>query len=92
MNLTPKKDFLEKKEWARMHADLVVHPNFREAVNASLIDMVLALPDTTSPTDAAANYHKIQGAKEFINRLLNIAEMNKSLPPSPTVNLDHKAR
>lgn len=92
MNLTPKKDFLAKKEWATIHRDLVAAPNFREALNAALLEQVLALPQTTNSEAAAAAYHSIMGARQFVTHLLNIAEQAKSAPEPLPTNLDHTIR
>lgn len=88
MNLTPKKDFQGKKQFADAHRELVVSTQFREALNASLLEYVSSVSGSP-PEDAAANYYRIQGAREFVQVLLNIAEQAKS-PPSPLpTNLDH---
>ena len=92
MTLTPKKDFLEKKVLADAHRDLVVSTKFREALNAALLDQIMAMPVTLDPVAAAAAYHSIMGAREFITHLLSIAEMPKSPPTTPPANLDHTIR
>lgn len=89
MNLTPKKDFQEKKQFADAHRDLVVSTPFREAINAALIAHVLSLPSTADPI---ASYHQIVGARDFIHHLLNIAEQPKSAPTTPLANLDHSIK
>jgi len=89
MNLTPKKEFLEKKVLADAHRDLVVSARFREALNAALLDYVVSMTHTEDPVAAAAAYHSIMGAREFITHLLNIAEMSKSPPAPLPTNLDH---
>lgn len=92
MILTPKQSFLEKKALAEAHRDLVLSTQFRESLHAALLDHVLSLPATTDPVAAAAAYYNIMGAREYINRLLNIAEQPKSAPPPPPANLDHNVR
>jgi hypothetical protein len=92
MNLTPKKDFLEKKEFANAHRDLVVSTSFREALNAALLEYVMTLVVEDDTLEAAAAAHQIVGARDFINHLLNIAEQPKT-PPTPTpTNLDHRVK
>ena len=86
MNLTPKKDFQGKKAFADAHRDLVVSTPFREALHAALLDYVLVLNAGSEP---AANYHRIEGARDFIQHLLNVAEMPKSAPTPLPTNLDH---
>lgn len=86
MNLTPKKDFQQKKQFADAHRDLVVSTPFREALHAALIDHVLSIPSTADP---AASYHQIVGARNFVQHLLNIAEQPKSSPAPLPTNLNH---
>jgi hypothetical protein len=92
MNLTPKKDFQGKKQFADAHRELVVSTPFREALHAALIDQVMDLRDTHDPVVAAAEYQRIMGARGFIVHLLNIAEIPKTPPTTPTANLDHSIR
>jgi len=89
MNLTPKKDFQEKKQFSAAHRDLVVSTPFREALHAALVEQVLALPPTIDPDAAAAAYHSIMGARQFITHLLNVAEMPKTPPTPQPTNLNH---
>lgn len=92
MNLTPKKHFQEKKVMAEHHRELVVSDAFREALHASLIDQVMAMPMTYDPVEAQAAYNRIMGARDFIQHLLTIAEMPKD-PPKPTsTNLNHEVK
>lgn len=92
MNLTPKKDFQGKKQFADTHRDLVLSTPFREALHAALIDQIMDLRDSYDPDVAAAEYQRIMGAREFITHLLNIAEMSKTPPTNPPANLDHSIR
>lgn len=92
MNLTPKKDFQGKKQFADAHRELVVSTPFREALHAALIDQVMDLRDTHDPVVAAAEYQRIVGARDFIAHLLNIAEMPKSPPTPLPTNLDHRTK
>ena len=89
MNLTPKKDFLEKKQFAEAHRDLVVSTPFREAIHASLLEYVGSLSAVSDPVEATANFNRMVGARDFVHHLLNIAEQTK-VPPAPTsANLNH---
>jgi hypothetical protein len=92
MNLTPKKDFQEKKQFADSYRDLVVSAAFREALRAAFADYILSLTICNDPDIAAATCHRIEGAKAFIEHLLNIAEMPKTPPTPPSANLDHSIR
>ena len=92
MNLTPKKDFQEKKQFADAHRDLVVSTPFREALHAALVEQIMTMTSTIDPVAAAAAHHKIIGARDFIHHLLNIAEQPKSAPTTPPANLDHSIK
>lgn len=90
MNLSPKKDFLEKKQFADSHRELVVSNQFTTALQAALIEQVMALPDTYDPNEAAAAYYRIRGARDYIHHLLNIAEVTKTPTALPPANLNHR--
>jgi len=92
MNLTPKKDFQGKKQFADAHRDQVVSTPFREALHAALLDHVLSMPATSDPIVAAAAYQQIVGAREYITHLLNLAEMSKTPPTPLPTNLDHSIK
>lgn len=92
MTLTPKKDFLDKKQFADIHRDIVVSSHFREALHAALLEQILAMPHGLSTEAAAAAHHEIMGARQFIDRLINIAEQPKTPPTKPPANLDHTIR
>ena len=90
MNLSPKKKFQENKLAVSNHQDLVVSDNFRNALEAALLEEVLALPNTYNPEEASAAYYRIVGARDFITQLLSIAETTKAPAPAPPVNLNHR--
>lgn len=92
MVLNPRKKFQESKDFVRSHLDLVVSNSFLTAMQAALVEQVMALPMTYDPNEAAAAYNRIIGARDFINHLLNIAEISKQPPTPVSVNLDHTAR
>lgn len=92
MNLTPKKHFQEKKQFADAHRDLVVSTPFREALHAALIDQVIGLENTVDPVKSAAGYQRILGARDFIEYLLSVAEMPKPIPAKVSDNLPSNIR
>jgi hypothetical protein len=89
MNLTPRQQFQENVKNAQSHRDLVMTDRFREACHASLLEQVLNMPNTNDPDEAAALYHQIVGARDYIFHLLNIAEARKPISETHTGNLDH---
>jgi hypothetical protein len=92
MNLTPRAQFQENVEFRRFHQELVLTDRFREAIQTSLLEQVMALPHTYDAGEAAAAYHRIMGARDFIQHLLNIAEQVKTPPTPLPTNLDHKVK
>jgi len=90
MNLTPRQQFQEDVTAAKFHRELVMLDRFRDACNASLLEQVLAMPHTYDPTEAAAAYHRIMGARDFLFHLLNVAEERKPVPGAPSGNLNHR--
>lgn len=90
MNLTPRAKFQSKVDQTKAHLDLVVNDGFRNACEAALLEQIQAMPDISDPVEAAASYHRIKGATEFIRRLLSIAE---GVPPpkdQPSQNLNFR--
>lgn len=92
MPLTPKKSFLAADAFVKAHQAVVDTPAFRVAAEAALLQMLVELPDTTDPTVSLACYHRLVGARQYLNQLLAIADKAKPLerPISPG-NLDHNA-
>lgn len=75
MDLEPKARFL-KSEHAKKFADISVDPAFHHAIEVALSETQLHPP---KGSDAAANWNRLEGAKEFARTLLNLAEL-----PTPT--------
>lgn len=92
MVLTPRPRFQENKVFCSNHKELVVSDQFRAALEASLIEQVMALPNTYNADEAAAAYYRIVGARDFIHHLLNVAEQSKTPPERPPANLNHSVR
>jgi hypothetical protein len=92
MVLTPKIKFLDNPDYVRLHQELVVSDRFRAAVEASLVEQIMALPSTHDHNEAAAAYYRIMGARDFISHLLNIAETSKPIAKPLSANLDHSIR
>ena len=92
MNLTPKKDFIAKKAFADAHRELVVSTQFREALHAALLDQIMAMPMTYDSAESIAAYNRIMGARDFIQHLLNLAEVTKAPPEPLPTNLNHSVR
>jgi|KBSSwiStaDraftv2_1062776.scaffolds.fasta_scaffold1945393_2 hypothetical protein len=90
MVLTPRKKFQDAAQTLRVHRELVVSDSFRSALESALVEYALTLLPTDDPQKAAASFHRIEGAREFINHLLNIGETAAPPVTRPSANLDHK--
>lgn len=87
MDLTPRLRFQENKEFVSFHKELVVSERFRAAAEAALLQCILANPETDDPAVAAANWHRVEGARAFLKAILNVAESPSLTPPKPNQNL-----
>lgn len=77
-SLKPKSEF-QKTGFSRSLAELATNLDYREACEKSLLNYITSLPSTDDPVQAAANWHRVEGALEVIDTLLNLAEVPK--PP-----------
>lgn len=70
MELTPQARFLKSPD-AKYWADVSVNPAFHHA-----LETALSVMHTTPPhsPDASSNWHRMEGAREFVRVLLNLAE------------------
>jgi hypothetical protein len=91
MNLTPRAKFQANVNQSRAHQDLVVSEGFRSACESALLEQVLAMPDIADQVEAAASYHRIMGATEFLRRLMSIAESTPPPKDKPPTNLNYRA-
>ncbi len=89
MNLTPRAKFQANVQQARIHQDLVVSEGFRSACEAALLEQIMAMPNVVDQAEAAASYHRIQGATEFIRHLLSIAETQSPPREKLPTNLNY---
>lgn len=92
MKLTPKLKFQEQVEYARAHRELVASSSFRTAIESALAQMVLDSGERHGQEEAAAQWNRIEGARVFIDHLLNLAEKPELPRVLPPANLDHSLR
>lgn len=78
-SLKPKATFHSPGGFAKSLEALVVNPGFRDACQAALLSHLMSLPKTKDMVEAAANWHRMEGAMDAIDTLLNLAEVPK--PP-----------
>lgn len=73
MNLSPKDRFLKSPD-ARVHLDLVGMASFHHALESALAEMQLSVAKSSDP---AANWWRLDGAKDYIRILLDLPEPPK---------------
>lgn len=78
--INPKERF-QKSPYNKAHADLVKQDGFHSAIEAALSVMSLNLPSTENVSRAWDNACRMQGAKDFVEILLNLSEPTKERPP-----------
>jgi hypothetical protein len=86
MPASPKVRFLEQKPFVTSHQDVVLSAPFLAAADAALLQLISDLPDTTDPTMAAAAYHRILGARQYLRMLETVADSPKPLPPKRSLD------
>ena len=77
-SLKPKASF-QKTPFAKSLEALVLDEGFRNACQQSLCQVIEEIASTDDPVQAAANWHRIEGARKAIDTLLNLSEIPK--PP-----------
>lgn len=92
MNITPKARFCEDKKRAASHRDLVVSNNFLSASEAALLEMIEDMAKSTEPAVAIAGYNRIVGAKQYMEKLANLAEVPKPVARNTDYNLNHNLK
>jgi hypothetical protein len=89
MNVEPRKRFQENQIWVKGHQDLVVNQQFKAAVEAALVQMLVDSPQATNSEAAAAGFYRMEGARDFARVLLNLAEKPSIPSVNRTPNLNH---
>lgn len=90
MTLDPKTIYLESPA-AKKHAELVVSRDFQWTLTVALAQMQIVEGNSADPAVAAANWHRLAGARAFIAVLMNLAEPPQPSTRKPIGNLDHSA-
>lgn len=82
MTLNPKKDFCENSGYRKAWADVADSQTFSAAVTAALIIQQQSLNNIPDMASAAAAAWRMEGAKQFMSILMNLAEVS---PPAPEI-------
>jgi hypothetical protein len=89
MITSPKIRFQAYKEATQRHLDLTASDGFIEAVDYALLQFVAAAPNPNNQEEAAAGYHRILGARDFIRTLFTLADATPPSKPTTDFNLKH---
>jgi hypothetical protein len=92
ISLSHKQRFLAEEKLAGQHRDVVATESFQRASETALLQLIAEMPETIDEGTAAAQYHRLMGARAYMSRLLTIAE--KTLPESKPhrYGLDHQLK
>lgn len=86
--LSPKADFLSNTERADRHQELMMSPEFREAVKAALLEYAINTAKMGMDSQQVTVGLKIDGAKGFIYELLNLGIPHIPETHRPTAELE----
>lgn len=87
MNLDPKKDFLNSPHKAKW-ADVAASETFTAAVTTALVIQQQNLNAAPDLATAASFHYRMEGAKQFLGILMNLAEVKAPAEAKPgTPNL-----
>ncbi len=92
MTITPRSRFLEDKNRASKHRDMVVSSAYLAAAEAALLEMIDDMAESTDPTVAISGYHRIVGARKYMKKFAELAETPKPPERKSDFNLDHKLK
>jgi hypothetical protein len=89
MTITPRSRFQEDKPRASKHRDFVVSSQYLTAADAALLQVINEMADSVDPATAIAGYHRIMGARKFMEAFANLAEQPRLTPSKENFNLNH---
>jgi|GEM_PF-4751059 hypothetical protein len=89
MNLDAKKRF-NAGEHSKLWHDLVTSAAFGSASEAALVTMLAGLPKPSDLATAAANDWRMQGARMFLEQLMNLTEIALDKKPAPANRINYK--
>lgn len=76
--LIPKAEFLRDEKRAGQHQDIVLNPEFKKAIEIALLQYAMNLGgDTADLTRLSTIGLRLEGAKGFIDELLNLGNRTK---------------
>ena len=85
--MIPKQQFQKDKARALAWGDIVVKPEFNEAVNAALLEMVERQPVHCEVTNAWDAHSQLAGGRVFLDILRNLSSPDVNPVSLPMPNL-----
>ena len=92
MNISPKSRFKQNDADVKKLATLVKEDWFHRALEFAALQQLRELTEGNSGdlTSSAVGFHRLAGAKDFVNILLNLHEMPVVSDRQPIGNLNHQ--
>ena len=72
--MTPKDRFLQRTDDVKQHASLANNLAFINSLDVALLQYQAKLSSAGDLTTAAANFHRIEGARGFIESFLGLSK------------------
>jgi hypothetical protein len=91
MTQSPKTRFLENKHEVDSLLELTSRAQFLKACDFAMLQVIAETPSVNDPVEAAAAWHRLEGARSFLRHLLTLAEQHKPITQYSSGNLNHKA-
>jgi hypothetical protein len=89
---SPRGRLAASKESADAVGSVIAQPGFRLGADATLLQMLHEAPETTDPVVAAAAYHRLIGARQFLAAFSVIHVAAAPVTRQPAIPpLDHLA-
>jgi hypothetical protein len=85
MTITPKTRFLENTADAARIREISESSMFHRAIESAMLQLQLDLAQKNS--EPAANFYRLDGAKQFVDMLMNIGESPKTPATKTNYNL-----
>lgn len=86
--LEPKKRLLQNKDQASFINDIVTSDRFKECLTIALVQMQMSLPSSVNISASWDNQNQMEGAKTFINILLNLGQIESNPIRTPIASLN----
>jgi len=78
---SPRHQFLKDERVATEHASMMAGCGFRYATDVALLQVIHDLTNTVDPVEAAAAYHRVMGAREYLKKLLTLGDVDSGSKP-----------